>query len=268
MRMLAAAMATAVLLLGACGQAGPQSIVGKKRLVIGVRPDLPGIGLRRPDGTFEGFEIDVARYLAGRLGAEVEFVSTLAADRMPFLLSGKADLVIGHFAITQERKTMVSFAGPYMVSYQDLLVRSGERDIHNVYDLSGRAICAVKGSDALENVTQERGVDARTVAATNYGECVAMLLDGRVDAITTNDVILAGLAGSARGGLRLLNTPFDEGRPGVGIRKGDLDGCEALNRAITDMYQDGTAKILMTKWFGGTGLKIPATHVPQFEGCQ
>lgn len=265
--MLPAAVAAAVLVLGACGPAEPESIVGKKRLVIGVRPDLPGIGLRLPNGTFQGFEIDVARYLAGRLGAQVDFVPALAADREPFLLSGKADLVISQFSITQERKTRISYAGPYLVSYQDILVRSGERDIHSVYDLSGRAICAVTGSDASKTVTEQRGVDAKKVAAADYRECAAMLRDGRVDAITTNDVILAGLAARAYGGMRLLRATFDEGRSGVGIRKGDLDGCEALNRAITDMYQDGTAKALMTKWFGGTGLNLDI-HIPQLEGCE
>jgi glutamate transport system substrate-binding protein len=268
MRVLPVAMALAVLLAGACGAQERKSIAGKRTLVVGVRPDLPGLGLRRPDGTFEGFDVDVAAYLARKLGAGVRFVAVLAADRERFLLNGRADLVLATFSVTQERKKRVSFAGPYHISYQDIMVRSEEKAINDVRDLAGRRICAVEGSNAAERVVEERKVAARLVPTKDYDQCLALLKDGAVDAITTNDVILAGLADREGGGLRLLNARFNEQRTGVGIRKGDLDGCEALNRAITDMYQDGTAARLLTKWFGGTGLDLTSVHVPRFEGCE
>ncbi|MFC4587009.1 glutamate ABC transporter substrate-binding protein [Sphaerisporangium corydalis] len=262
------AVALAVLLAPACGATGPDSVAGKGTLVVGVRPDLPGLGLRLPDGTFEGFDVDVAAYLAAKLGAKVRYVAVLAADREAVLLDGRADLVLATYSITQERKKRVSFAGPYHVSYQDIMVRSGQKGIGNVRDLAGRRICAVAGSNAAERVVEERGVAAELVPATDYDQCLALLKDGALDAITTNDVILAGLAHRAGGGLRLVNARFNEQRTGVGIRKGDLDGCEALNRAITDLYQDGTAARLLHKWFDGTGLDLTSIHIPRFEGCE
>ncbi|MEU9887476.1 transporter substrate-binding domain-containing protein [Sphaerisporangium sp. NPDC051011] len=268
MRALPVAIALTVLLVGACGGSAPDSIVGKKTVVVGVRPDLPGLGLRQPDGSFEGFDVDVATYLAGRLGAGVKFVAVLAADREAVLLDGRADLVLATFSITQERKKRISFAGPYHVSYQDIMVRSDQKGIGNVRDLAGRAICAVEGSNAAERVVEERGVAARLVPAKDYDQCLTLLKEGAVDAITTNDVILAGLAKREKAGLRLVNARFNEQRTGVGIRKGDVEGCEVLNRAITDLYQDGTAAKLMTKWFGGTGLDLTSVHVPRFEGCE
>ncbi|MGI8335791.1 transporter substrate-binding domain-containing protein [Actinomadura scrupuli] len=249
----------------ACGMSR-LSIVDKETLVVGVRPDLPGLGLRLPDGTFEGFDVDVARYLGGRLGARVRFVPALAADREPLLLSGRADLILATFSVTPERKTRVAFAGPYYASYQDILVRSDERRIRGVRDLKGRRICAVRGSDTAERVVEGRKVAAVVVPAADYDQCVTMLRNGAVEAITTNDVILVGLI-RREGGMRLVNAKFGEQRTGIGIRKGDLDGCEALNRAIIRMYQDGTARRLMQKWFGGTGLDLSVIDVPQFEGC-
>ena len=86
---------------------------------------------------------------------------------------------------------------------------------------------------------------------------------------TTDDLILAGLAGRASESghkLAVVNAPFTDEPYGVGIRKGDEDGCEAVNKAITGMYQDGTAARLLKRWFGTSGLKITTT-VPQFEGC-
>ncbi|MEV5410211.1 transporter substrate-binding domain-containing protein [Thermopolyspora sp. NPDC052614] len=254
---------------GGCGGgAGGDSILGKETLTVGVRPDLPGLGVRKADGTFEGYDVDVAAYLAGRLGARVRFVPAPAADRERLLLDGSADLMLATFSVTQERKRRVAFAGPYHISYQDILVRPEEKDIAGVRDLAGRSICAVEGSNAAERVVEERQVAAKPVRARDYDECLALLKARTLDAITTDDVILAGLARRDGGGLRLLNARFNEQRTGVGMRKGDVDGCEALNRAITDMYQDGTAARLLTKWFGGTGLDLSSVHVPRFEGCE
>jgi glutamate transport system substrate-binding protein len=261
-----AAAASACSALGGCGGAETASIVAKDTLVAGVRPDLPGIGFRRPDGEFEGLDVDVSRYLARRLGKRVRFEPALARDRERLLREGGVDMVLT-FWLEPEWQQRLAFAGPYLLSYQDILVRDGEKTVRGVRDLAGRRICAVTGSGAAEAVTVEREVPAVPVAARSYADCMAMLRDGRIDAITTNDTILAGLKTRQGAGFRLLNSRFGERRTGIAIRKGDPDGCEALNRAITRMYQDGTMGRLMGKWFGTSGLKLSDLEVPQFEGC-
>ncbi|MCP9967119.1 glutamate ABC transporter substrate-binding protein [Actinomadura madurae] len=263
-------LAAVVLVSGvltACGQGGRESLLDKSTLVVGVRPDLPGLGLRHPDGRFEGFDIDVARYVAGRLGKKVRFVQVLAAERIPSLTSGRADLVFATLSVTPERKTRIAFAGPYYMSYQDVLVRTDERDVKGVRDLKGRRFCAVEGADPMQRLLAMHGMTARTVPARSYDECMNMIKGRSVDAITTNDVILAGLIRREGRGYRLVNARISEQNTGIGLRKGDTDGCEALNRAITRMYQDGTAAKLMNRWFGGTGLDLSIIEVPQFEGC-
>jgi len=87
-----------------------------------------------------------------------------------------------------------------------------------------------------------------------------------VDAVSTDDLILAGFADRTGTAFRIVNAPFSYERYGIGIRKGDVSGCEAINRAVSQMYLDGTAAALLQKWFGKTGLQLD-THVPQFEGC-
>ncbi|MCP9979585.1 glutamate ABC transporter substrate-binding protein [Actinomadura madurae] len=263
-------LAAVVLVSGvltACGQGGRESLLDKSTLVVGVRPDLPGLGLRHPDGRFEGFDIDVARYVAARLGKKVRFVQVLAAERIPSLTSGRADLVFATLSVTPERKTRIAFAGPYYMSYQDVLVRTDERDVKGVRDLKGRRFCAVEGADPMQRLLAMHGMTARTVPARSYDECMNMIKGRSVDAITTNDVILAGLIRREGRGYRLVNARISEQNTGIGLRKGDTDGCEALNRAITRMYQDGTAAKLMNRWFGGTGLDLSIIEVPQFEGC-
>jgi glutamate transport system substrate-binding protein len=266
-RLLTAALALTALLAASCGVSGSESVLDKERIVIGVRPDLPSVGFRTADGAFEGYDIDVARYLASKLGKEVDLIPVLAADRERVLVEGNADLVVATYTISQDRKATVLFAGPYHISYQDILVRPGETGIRNVRDLKDRRICEVAGSNAASRVLEERKVAARVLPFKDYKACLAGLKADQVDAITTNDVILAGLAKQDGGGMRLVNAQFNEQRSGVGMRKGDVAGCEEVNRVITGMYQDGTAAKLLKKWFGDTGLRIGTVAVPQFEGC-
>ncbi|MFC5823755.1 transporter substrate-binding domain-containing protein [Nonomuraea insulae] len=264
--MLAVVLVLAAVAVAGCGMGGEESILDKDRLVIGVRSDLPSVGFRTSKGTYEGFDVDVARYVATKLGKDFSFLGVLAADREKVLMDGRADLVVATFTIDQDRKKRVLFAGPYHISYQDILTRPGET-IANVRDLKGRTICEVQGSNAAQRVVEERGVAARVVPFPDYKACLAALKSSQVDAVTTNDVILAGLAAQDGSGLRLANAQFNEQRSGIGLAKGDVPGCEAVNRAITDMYQDGTASTLLHKWFEKSGLSLRTIAVPQFEGC-
>ncbi|NUW40292.1 glutamate ABC transporter substrate-binding protein [Nonomuraea rhodomycinica] len=264
---LTALLAVTGLLAGGCAAGGRTSVLDADRIVIGVRPDLPSVGFRRADGTFEGFDVDVARYIARKLGKDVRFVPVLAAEREKAITSGRADLVLATYTISMDRKQKVLFAGPYHISYQDILVRRDEGGIRNVRDLKGRRICEVKGSNAAQRVVEERKVAAQVVPFPDYAACLAALKQDQVDAITTNDVILAGLAIRDGSGLRLAHAQFNEQRTGVGMRKGDVEGCEEVNRAITAMYQDGTASRLLHRWFGKAGLDLSTLAVPQFEGC-
>ncbi|GAA4104437.1 glutamate ABC transporter substrate-binding protein [Actinomadura miaoliensis] len=243
------------------------TIVGAHSLTIGVKADQPHLGLRRPDGRYEGFDVDVATYLAGRLGVppeRIRFRTTPSSVREQALRDGTVDMIVATYSITAPRKTQVTFAGPYYVPHQDTLVRADDTTIRGVRDLKGKRLCQVTGSNSWRRVTEERKIDADLVRVDTYSQCMDLLDASRVDAVSTDDLILAGFAAGRSG--RIINAPFTDEKYGVGLHKGDLAGCEALNRAITRMYQDGTAARLLTKWFGESGLKL-TTSVPQFEGC-
>jgi glutamate transport system substrate-binding protein len=255
------------------------SIADKDTLVIGVKSDQPGLGLRTADGEFTGFDVDVATYVAGRLGVarqDISFRATPSNVREKALREGIVDIVFATYSITPERKELVTFAGPYYVAHQDILVRAEDDSIDNVRDLSGKRLCQAAGSNSWRRVTEEREVPATLVPSASYSECVTGLAANRIDAVSTDDLILAGFAAarkreSAAGGrestgVRLVNAPFTNEKYGVGLRKGDRRGCEAVNRILTEMYQDGTAETLLNEWFRPVGLDVTTT-VPQFEGC-
>lgn len=249
--------------------ASPDALLSRDSIVIGVKPDQPGLGVQKDDGTFEGFDVDVAKYVAGKLGFapdKVTFTATPSSEREDRLKDGSVQLIFASYSITPVRKTEVNFAGPYYVAHQDTLVRSGDANIKNVRDLRSRRLCAVEGSNSYKRVIDEKLIAAFPVNAKSYSECIQKLLNNEVDAVSTDDLILAGFAAREGNRVKIINAPFTDERYGVGIAKGDLDGCEAVNKAITEMYQDGTAAKLLKKWFGNTTLK-PTDSVPQFEGC-
>ncbi len=258
--------AIALASLAGCGVAGgePASVSGRDTVVVGLTGGKPGLSAKTRDG-WQGFDIDMARDIARRLGARhVRF--TAVAQREKALRDGSVDMVVSSYSITPERKTQVEFGGPYYVAHQDILVRGDDTTVHGVRDLRGRRLCQVSGSVSWQRVTEGLGVPVRLVPAASYGACLDDLLAGRLDAISTDDLILAGFAAQEGHRVWVVNAPFSDERYGVGLRPGDVRGCEDVNQAITRMYQDGTAARLLHRWFGSTDLKVTTT-VPQFEGC-
>ncbi|MDF5751882.1 glutamate ABC transporter substrate-binding protein [Spongiactinospora sp. TRM90649] len=268
MRVRLALAGAVVLATAGCGLgAQADSVLGKETLTIGVKFDQPSLGYKSGNKN-EGFDVDVAAYVARKLGAKnFVFKEAPSAKREAMLQAGDVDLIFASYSITAERKTKVDFGGPYYVAHQDTLVRSSDANIRDVRDLAGKKLCQVTGSNSWRRVKEERKVNVELVEVKKYSDCLAKLADGSLDAVSTDDLILAGYAQEAKGSqIRFVNAPFTDERYGVGIRKGDVAGCEAVNKAITEMYLDGTAKRLLEKWFKPTGLNLTFT-VPQFEGC-
>ncbi|RSN52152.1 MULTISPECIES: transporter substrate-binding domain-containing protein [Actinomadura] len=262
--LLAAALAAAPLVYG--GE--PESVTGRDALVIGVDHDLPGLSARTGGGPLEGFEIDVAAYVAGRLGvapADVTLRPLRSARPEDALRDGTIDMAVSTRPITAARKDRVTFAGPYYLAHQDILVRQGDRAVRTVRDLRGKRICKVSGSDSWWVVTGDREVAAVPVPMASYAACAESVAAGRVDAATTDDLVLAGLA-AAVPGTTVVNAPFTDVKYGIALPEGDREGCLEVNRILTGMYQNGAAATMLDRWFGTSGLDLPAS-VPQFEGC-
>ncbi|SNT39822.1 amino acid ABC transporter substrate-binding protein, PAAT family [Streptosporangium subroseum] len=269
--------------LAACGgdetyASVADKVKGAKTIVVGTKWDQPGLGLKK-GAEPEGFDVDVAKYIVKQLGGgedvKIEWKESASSNREPFLANGTVDLIVASYSITDARKAKVTFGGPYIVAHQDTMVRADDTTITKATDLAGKRICQAAGSNSYKRITDpppdgKLDLDAQLVGAANYSECVAKLSGSNLDAVTTDDLILAGFAAQAAasgGKFKVLGDPFTDEKYGVGLKKGDTKTCEAVNTAITKMYQDGTAKQLLDKWFGTTeGLTLP-TAPPTFEPC-
>jgi glutamate transport system substrate-binding protein len=269
----------AVAVLGsgvaACGQsASSASLVDKakndKKLTIGVKYDQPGLGLKLPNGKVDGFDVATAKYVAGKLGVPesgITWKETRSANRESYLQQGQVDLVLASYSIIPDRLNKVTFGGPYYVAHQDTLVRGDDDSIKTVKDLKGKRLCQVAGSNSWKRVTDDEKVpNVKLVPASAYDECITKLQGKSIDALSTDDLILAGYSARQPGKFKLLNKPFTDEKYGIGIRKGDKKGCEAVNKAVTSYYSDGTAQKNLKEFYGKTGLKLGDT-VPKFQGC-
>ncbi|NUR65320.1 MAG: transporter substrate-binding domain-containing protein, partial [Streptomyces sp.] len=167
---------------------------GGDKIKVGIKFDQPGLGLKKPDGSFSGFDVDVATYVAKQLGYnadQIEFVETKSADRENALARGDVKFIAATYSINDERKQKVDFAGPYLLAHQDLLVKS-DSDIAKGTDLNGKNLCSVTGSTSAQNVKNDIAPKANLKEYSGYSECIAALQSGTVDAVTTDDSILAG----------------------------------------------------------------------------
>jgi glutamate transport system substrate-binding protein len=235
--------------------------VSSNKLTIGIRYDQPGLSQRTIDGRYVGFDIDVAKYVANELGVDADRITwheSSPSSRETDITAGITDLVVATYSITEKRKQVVAFAGPYFETGQDLLVRLRSTDIAGPESLNGRKLCSVGGTTSAEQVRDKFAQGVQLVEYPRYPDCVTALLAGQVDAVTTDDVILAGYVAQNPELLRIVGKPFSAEKYGVGLRKGDNEARAAVARAIQKMVSSGAWLESLNRNIGPSGYRIPA----------
>jgi glutamate transport system substrate-binding protein len=259
-----AAVLALALTATACGSDdkddnGSGSTGGGSKIKIGIKYDQPGLGLKEPDGSFSGFDVDVATYVAKELGYEanqIEFVETKSADRENALARGDVKFITATYSINDERKKKVDFAGPYLLAHQDLLVKA-DSDIAKGEDLNGKNLCSVTGSTSAQNVRDKIAPKANLRQNAGYSECIAALQSGAVDAVTTDDSILAGFAAQDKykGQFKLVGEKLSNENYGIGVKKGDKATVDKINAALEKMVSDGSWQKAVDENFGPANYK-------------
>ncbi|MFE2552724.1 glutamate ABC transporter substrate-binding protein [Streptomyces sp. NPDC059355] len=253
----------------ASGDGGASGGAKKDKIVIGIKFDQPGLGLKTPDGKFTGFDVDVATYVAKELGYQpdqIEFKQAVSAERENLIANGDVKLVVATYTINDKRKAKVDFAGPYFKAHQDLLVRADDSSITKAEDLNKKKLCSVTGSTSAQNVKTKLAPEADLQEFPGYSECLTGLENKAVDALTTDDSILAGYAAQEKNkgkfkltGLKLSDEPY-----GIGLKKGDKDLQTKVNAALKKMVEDGSWGKAVEKNFGPANYKAePAPQITE-----
>ncbi|GLW00486.1 glutamate ABC transporter substrate-binding protein [Streptomyces lavendulae] len=266
-----AAVATAVVLAltaTACGggskdsasDAGSSGGAKSDKIVIGIKFDQPGLGLKTPDGKYEGFDVDVATYVAKELGYQpdqIEWKQAVSAERENLISNGDVKFIAATYSINDKRKAKVDFAGPYFLAHQDLLVRADDSSITKVEDLNKKKLCSVTGSTSAQNVKKDLAKDADLQEFPGYSECLTGLENKAVDALTTDDSILAGYAAQEKnkGKFKLVGLKMSNENYGIGLKKGDKELQTKINAALTKMVSDGSWDAAVKKNLGPANYK-------------
>ncbi|MER5766444.1 glutamate ABC transporter substrate-binding protein [Streptomyces sp. NPDC001985] len=259
---------TLSLTLTACGGDSGSGGDGDK-ITIGIKFDQPGIGLKTTDGKYTGFDVDVARYIAKELGygpEKIVWKQAPSGQRETMIRNGDVKFISGSYTINEKRKAEVSFAGPYFMAHQDLMVRTDDDSIKEAKDLNSKKLCSVTGSTPAQNVKEKLAPDADLQQVGGYSECLTGLENKSIDALTTDDSVLAGYAAQKehQGKFKLIGLKLTDEPYGIGLKKGDTELQGKINKALEKMQKDGSWEKYAKAHFGPAGYKYePAPPISE-----
>ena len=252
-----AGLAVAALALSACGSGSADEpgvsakptleagttmakIATAGKMKVGTKFDQPGFGLKGLDGTLTGFDVEVAKIIAGAMGVKaenIEWVESPSKLREELIEKGTVDLVAATYTINDKRKERITFAGPYYVAGQQLMVKSDNAKIKAPADLKAnpdQKVCSVTGSTPAEQIKPYLASPSQLVLFDVYDKCANALRTGQVQAVTTDNVILLGFVSKSDNAFKLVGEQFTKEPYGIGIKKGDVKFCEFINKTLKD----------------------------------
>ena len=256
-KIVVAGLAVAALTLSACGSGSTDApevaakpsleagttmakISAAGKMKVGTKFDQPGFGLKGLDGKLTGFDVEVAKIIGGAMGidaANIEWVESPSKLREELIEKGNVDLVAATYTINDKRKQRITFAGPYYVAGQQLMVKTDNTKIKGPADLKAnpdQKVCSVTGSTPAEQIKPYLASPSQLVLFDVYDKCANALRTGQVQVVTTDNVILLGFVSESKKAFKLVGEQFTKEPYGIGIKKGDVKFCEFINKTLKD----------------------------------
>ncbi|OZM74471.1 ABC transporter substrate-binding protein [Amycolatopsis antarctica] len=228
------------------------------RVSIGVKEDQPGLGYKDPTtNEYSGFDIEIAKLVAAKLGFgddKIDYKAVPSAGREQAIAAGDVQYYVGTYTINDKRKEQISFAGPYFVAGQGLLVKADNTDITGKDTLKGKKVCSVTGSTPIQKVRDEGLTEpGNIVELQQYSQCISQLDAGQVDAVTTDDAILKGYAAQETDKFKIAGEPFSDEPYGIGLPKEDKALRDKVNDILQASIDDGTWQTIYDNTLGKSG---------------
>lgn len=233
---------------------------------VGTKFDQPLFGLKNPvSGDIEGFDVEIAKIIAQAIfggsledaGKKIKFTETVSAVREAEIQKGSVDIIVATYTINDARKNLVDFAGPYFIAGQDIMVKKDNDTIKGVTDLNGKKVCSVQGSTSLKNVQAQAPQSDTSISFERYTDCADALKAGRVDAVTTDNVILLGLVKDNPDDFKVVEKTFTSEPYGIGLKKGDQPFRDFLNDTLEEAYENGSWEEAFDSTVGEAGVEAP-----------
>jgi glutamate transport system substrate-binding protein len=217
-----------------------------QKVTIGTKFDQPLFGLKGLDGKPAGFDVEIGKIIAAKLGIaadKITWTETPSKVREEVIEQGKVDFVVATYTINDKRKQRIDFAGPYYTAGQDIMVKKGDTSIDgpDAFKEGTKKVCSVTGSTPAEKIkTYLKDPAGQLVLFDVYSKCADALKNGQVDAVTTDNVILLGLIDANKDAFELVGKPFTEEPYGIGVKKGDDAFRTFINDTLEEAGKDGS----------------------------
>ena len=250
--LVAIVMQTGMMAVSALAADSLAEIKTKGVLVAGVKDSTPPFGyIDETSRQIVGYDIDFIQALANKLGVKVEIKAVTSASRMPQLQEGHIDIIAATMTKNAERAKVIDFSHAYFVTGQKFIAKKGT--VKSLKDLEEKKIGTAKGSTSEQNV--KKALPTATVLSfDDYPQAFLALQQGKVQAVTTDEAILAGILSKApnKDQFEIPNVQISDEPYGLGMRKGDKNFVDFVNKTILEMEKSGEAKKIFDKWFGPT----------------
>ncbi|MED1439709.1 transporter substrate-binding domain-containing protein [Aeribacillus composti] len=259
-------IAIAALILSACGNNNDQKekqtqnqeknalqeIKDKGEITVGIMGTYAPYNFMNENKEYDGFDVDIAKELAKRLGVKAKFVAQEFSGLIPGLQKGKFDILVSQVTITDERKKQIDFTEPYITNKVKVIVREDNNDIKSVNDFKGKTIGVGLGTNDEAYLRNELLPKVGDFKINTYDDVITTLKDldaGRIDATINNVYALKPVIEENGYKIKAVGDPIKEDQAGVAVKKGNKELVDALNKALKEMKEDGTYKEIYVKWF-------------------
>ncbi|MCL2128392.1 MAG: amino acid ABC transporter substrate-binding protein [Treponema sp.] len=229
-----------------------QQILNKKKFVMGLDDSFPPMGFRNENNEIVGYDVDLAREVAKRMGVELVLQPIDWAAKEQELNTGEIDCIWNGFTITEERKKNVLYSPPYLRNAQVIVVK-GDSSVNSMNDLAGKTAGTQAGSSSIEAIDDAPEFKASLKGLVEYKDFLTALMDldvGGIDAVVIDLVVANDNINRSGKNFRIIGDRLEEEEFGIGFRLGDKALCDRVWAALLDMAKDGTVAKISTQWMG------------------
>lgn len=225
-----------------------------KKIVVGLDDNFRPMGFRDEKNEIVGFDVDMAKEAAKRLGYNVEFKSIDWSSKEAELKSGRVDVLWNGLDITEKRKENMLFSDPYMENRQIIFVKKGTTDIMDEKTLAGKIVGTQSGGTTEEYVDANEDLKKSFKEFKKYSDYVAAFMDlenGRLDAIVGDEIVGRSYMSKNEGKIEAIDVAVGPiSNFGIGFAKNNQALRDEVQKVLNDMKADGTSAKISEEWFG------------------
>ncbi|AKA67373.1 transporter substrate-binding domain-containing protein [Clostridium scatologenes] len=223
------------------------------KISVGLMGTYPPYNFLNKNNEIDGFDADIAKEIAKRIGVKAEFVSNDWSSMVGGLEKGKFDVVISQMTITDERKKTMDFSDPYIKNSVSAIVRQDNNSIKSIQDFKGKKIGVGLGTNDEKYLRDEVMPKVGNFQIVTYNDVITTLLDlntGRIDATVNNMFAIKPEIDKNNIKVKAVGEALKNDYAGVAMKKNNPELLNSINKALKDMKSDGTYKQIFKKWFG------------------